>query len=170
MQTEQIVNRHLSIVNHFLVYTHQIPCSLLDIEFFVYRLSALADTYESPLSDSVTITPGPTYTWAASTYGSAVVRLTHDMRHELMRCPCSLYPWILDVDPGSNSVWVADALFGDVVEVSADGEILTNLGWFRQPSDIALDYGGRHIWIAVQGEDGIGEVHKLRTNGDGALL
>jgi hypothetical protein len=83
-----------------------------------------------------------------------------------MRCPCALYPWILDVAPGRNSVWVADALFGDIVEVSSDGEILTDLGWFRRPSDIALDDGGGHIWIAEQDEDGGGVVHKLKTDGD----
>lgn len=130
-----------------------------------YCVSALAGDYESPCSAPVSITPGPTFCWVVSSYDGSVVRLTHDRRHELLRYKSMAYPWIVEADPVTGSAWVVDAIYGSVTEVTASGSERVRLGWFRQPSDIALDPRRRHLWITEQASTDSAVVHKFTTDG-----
>ncbi|MBC7186401.1 MAG: hypothetical protein H5U38_05120 [Calditrichaeota bacterium] len=131
----------------------------------VYCVTAVTADYESPCSAGVTITPGPTYCWVASANEGAVIRLTHDRRHELLRYGYMAYPWIVEADPVTGNAWVVDAIYGRVSEITTAGDEQMRLGWFRQPSDIALDYRRRHLWILEQTRTDSAVVHKFTTEG-----
>jgi DNA-binding beta-propeller fold protein YncE len=101
----------------------------------------------------------------ASAYEGAVVRLAHDRRHELLRYGFMAYPWIVEADPVTGSAWVVDAIYGTVSEITTSGEERVRLGWFRQPSDIALDHRRRYLWILEQTSADSAVVHKYSTDG-----
>ncbi|MCR4439655.1 MAG: hypothetical protein QHJ34_09800 [bacterium] len=130
-----------------------------------YCVTVVTAEYESPCSEAVTITPGPTYCWVASAYDGAVVRLTHDRRHELLRYGYMAYPWIVEADPVTGNAWVVDAIYGRVSEITTAGNEQVRLGWFRQPSDIGLDYRRRHLWVLEQTATDSAVVHKFTTEG-----
>ncbi len=131
-----------------------------------YSVSVVTADYESPRSEWVSITPGPTFCWVASAYEGTVVRLTHDRRHELLRYTGMAYPWIVEPDPVTGNVWVVDAIYGTVSEIATSGQEQLRLGWFRQPNDIALDHRRRFLWILEQAKADSAVVHKFSVEGN----
>ncbi|MDZ7391720.1 MAG: hypothetical protein ONB25_02310 [candidate division KSB1 bacterium] len=131
-----------------------------------YCTSVVTADYETPCSEAVSIVPGPTYCWVASAYEGTVVRLTHDRRHELLRYSGMAYPWIVEPDPVTGSVWVVDAIYGTVTEISTSGSERVRLGWLRQPNDIALDHRRRFLWVLEQSKTDSAVVHKFATDGN----
>lgn len=127
-----------------------------------YCVSYLAQDYESPPSESVSIIPGPTYTWIADTYAGVLYRLTHDCHHVLMSSVYISYPWLIEVNPHRHSAWVVDAIFGDVSEISADGTILAYYNEFREVSAITFDARRNALWLSDSYES---IVYKLDSAG-----
>ncbi len=130
-----------------------------------YRITAFSESYTSPYSESVTITPGPTYTWIADPHMGAVLRLTHDAQYILMSSYLLSYPWKIEVNPRTGNAWVVDALFGNLIELSSSGELLNNIDGLSNISDIALDVRLNVLWLADEAQ---GILYRL--SGDGTIL
>lgn len=128
-----------------------------------YKVSVLTDWYESPLSDALTITPGPNYAWISDLSAGQVVRLTHDLQHVLQRVGNVYFPTIIAVNPKKGSAWVVDSVYDNIKEVSSRGEILTVIEEMSDISDIAIDYNNEYIWVATEDE---GKVAKYTFEGD----
>ena len=150
-----------------------------------YRLSVAAEGYESPLSDSVSITPGPNYYWVADYYSGKTSRLTYDGLHTDVTTDAAGYPVAIDADSTAGVVWIIDAL-GYLVKVTVTGIPLLWIDGLSAPADIILDAIQHTVWISDRSRtsvvridtsgiimgwtDGFSEISEICTaGGDGGI-
>ncbi len=100
----------------------------------------LSGDYESPESDSVSITPGPTIIWFTDADDRQIISLSHDGLHEIDRLTVTGYPWDVIIHPRDRSIWFSDVLFGFIYRISGDEwkAYTPEDGWW-EPLDIELD-------------------------------
>ncbi len=116
-------------------------------ESYAYQLSALSDGYESPLSELVTITPGPFNYWAIDGYVGSVLRLTYDGAHVMMQSQLAPYPADIAADSTTHTAWVVDVV-GFLWKYSTDGEILLSVEGLYNPLHVAFDPVWGDVWVA----------------------
>jgi len=58
-----------------------------------YRIQAITEKYQTPFSDVVSITPGPSYIWVTSGSFGIVSKITHDASHLIFQRSNYLYPY-----------------------------------------------------------------------------
>jgi len=136
-----------------------------NIEYF-YRVSAQTRTFESPMSDSVSIIPGPTFHWVVDVDAGSVVKLTHDARHRVFEVGGLITPVAVAANSTTGAAWVADLTTGEVTRVSRQGEILGNLTGFFSPRAVAVDAKTGALWVADQRQ---GRVTRADSVGGGAV-
>ncbi len=130
-----------------------------------YRITARVGNLETPPSDEVTTTPGPTIVWVADIDSRAVIKLTHDGQHEILRSRAFLNPWRLRVDERRGNVWVLDDLTGDFGHLDQKGQLLGVHEKFFDAVGLALDPEDGSVWVAENAE------HSLsRFDSNGKLL
>ncbi len=112
-----------------------------------YRFSIRAEGYESPLSDSVTILPGPHQYWVTDLYGGGVFRLTYDGRHFLASSLEDIWPVALAVDSVSRRTWVIDAT-GYIMVLDYGCRAVRWLSGLVDPDGIEWDGVHGLVWIA----------------------
>lgn len=115
-------------------------------EKVLYRVSVVTPDYESPLSDSISITPGPYNYWVLDSYLGEVIRLTYDGSHIITRSRFSTYPVALAVDSVSKTVWVVD-LMGYIFQISSDNQLVSVIEGLTQPSHIAFQPKDGLMWV-----------------------
>lgn len=112
-----------------------------------YRLSASTADFESLLSDSAVIRPGPSFLWAIDADLGELVRLTHDARYEVVRTGALLQPSALAVNPKDHTAWVADPFLGEINQYAADGRRLQQFRFGRSVSAMVLDTTDSSFWM-----------------------
>jgi len=112
-----------------------------------YRVSVITDDYESPLSDSVSIIPGPDNYWITDLYGGMVAKLTYDTKHFITYTISLPRPLAVLSDSVSGGVWVLDAL-GFLYRLSDDAEIITWIDGLVDPGHITGNLLQNSIWIS----------------------
>jgi len=125
---------------------------------YFYRVSAVTAYMESPPSDSVVITPGPSFHWVSYGDEGRVTKLTSDARHVLYQTYGLGFPFAIGVDVAGRGVWVVDYFLGYVHRLSAQGKLLFSVGGFRKPRDVAVDTIHHEVWIADTGNQRIVKV------------
>jgi len=113
-----------------------------------YRISALAADFESPFSDSVSITPGPTFSWVADAGTGDLVALSHDGQHEILRTAAFGQPQRLQIDAKRRQVWVLDRFGGEFGRVTLNGQRTLNSKRIFGASDLAVDKTDGSVWVA----------------------
>ncbi|MFC1569839.1 hypothetical protein ACFL4L_06355 [bacterium] len=127
-----------------------------------YRVSALTGTqYESPLSDSVTITPGPHDYWVADYYGERIVRLTYDAQHILDDIQGFYLPVDIAVDTTTEEIWALNRRDGELLKL-VHGQIEDRIGGFHNPRLLTLDPYNQMIWIV---QDSLREIVRVDYHG-----
>jgi DNA-binding beta-propeller fold protein YncE len=116
-----------------------------------YYLTALGDGYESKPSESQRIQPGPTFNWTVNNSSNQVVKLTHDVQHQIFRV--SGFFTLVDIEPNptTGEVWVLERLsrfVGNAIRVSPSGRVLNPLVPFDAPVDAAIHLDSNSIWVA----------------------
>lgn len=130
-----------------------------------YRITARVGDLETRPSEEATVTPGPTIVWVADSDSRAVIKLTHDGQHEILRSRAFLNPFRLKVDNRRGSVWVLDEYTGNFGRLNQKGELLGIYEQFYAPVGLALDLEDGSIWVGDNGE------HVLaHFDNDGRLL
>jgi hypothetical protein len=119
-----------------------------------YRLSASTANFESPLSDSVLIRPGPSYIWAIDFDNGEVVKLTHDGVHEIFRAGTFLRPLNLDVNPQDHTAWVVDPIMQEVTKFTGNSRQENRIFVGRGISDIVVDTTDGSFWT-LQADSGV---------------
>ena len=120
--------------------------------------------YMSPLSDSVTIIPGPYNFWVVDVYLGQLFRLTYDGMHVLARSHEALWAVSMAVDPAHGRIYAVDYIPGRVIQMSVSGEMLRIYEGFERPSLLAIDPEAGEIWVA----EGAGtRITRLDTLGNG---
>ncbi len=116
---------------------------------YSYRISALAPNFESPLSDAVTITPGPTFSWVADGSTGDLVKLTHDGMHEILRSGAFFNPFRLQIDAKRGYVWVLEKVFGsELGRLDINGRLAKRFDRIDGPADLAVDESDGSVWVA----------------------
>ncbi len=128
-----------------------------------YRLAALAPNFESPLTDAVTITPGPTFSWVADGRSGDVIKLTHDGRHEILRSGVFFSPFRLQIDAPRGYVWVLEDFFGsELGRLDINGRNARRFDRIDGPADLAVDKADGSVWVADTLTNGL-----MKFNSDG---
>jgi len=134
---------------------------------YTYKISVLTSGYESPLSDSVNITPGPTNIWVTDVDNHRIIKITHDGLHEIERLSVDGNPWDIAIDPQDRSIWYSDILWGEIYQLMDNSwkRFTSPTSWWR-PIDIAFDDVRKILWVA----DDRGKVVRIsQTTADSVL-
>jgi hypothetical protein len=128
----------------------------------LYRVSAVSQSdYESALSDSVMITPGPHDYWVADYYAELIHRISYDAAHLVYQ----IYDFFLPVDIVSDSTtgqtWALDWRGGDLIKITG-GVVVRRVSGLRNPRLIALDPGRQTLWVV---HDSLRQIVRFDTAG-----
>jgi len=118
----------------------------------IYHITARVDDLETPPSQEVTVTPGPTIAWVADSDNRAVIKLTHDGQHEILRSRAFISPYRLKVDHQRGAVWVLDEYTGNFGSINEKGELRGVYDHFFAAVGLALDLEDGSIWVGDNGE------------------
>ncbi|MDW7681837.1 MAG: hypothetical protein SCK70_14840, partial [bacterium] len=116
---------------------------------YVYRLTFVGDDFESSPSDTVSITPGPTFIWAADFYERTLVKLTHDCSHQIKRFPIAAYPWSISLANNIHDFWITDALLNRLLVYDLRTSELQFIAAFDngRPIELQIDQQRDRIWV-----------------------
>jgi len=129
-----------------------------------YRVQAYHESgYRSPLSDSVTITPGPHNFWVVDVYLGQLFRLTYDGMHVLAWSNETVWAVSMAVDPAHRRIYSVDYIPGRIIQMSLSGEMTRIFDGFERPSLLAPDPEAGEIWVA---EDYGTRITRLDTLGN----
>ncbi len=117
-----------------------------------YRITARVAGLETPPSEEATITPGPTVVWVADIDNRAVIKLTHDGRHEILRSRAFIDPFRLKVDKRRGTVWVLEDFSGNFGRLDQNGQLLGISERFFEAVGLALDAEDGSIWVGDNNE------------------
>jgi DNA-binding beta-propeller fold protein YncE len=128
-----------------------------------YRISALAPNFESPLSDEVKITPGPTVSWVADGRNGDLIKLTHDGMHEILRSGAFFNPFRLQIDTQRGYVWILEDFRGsELGRLDMNGRNARRFENIDGPADLAVDKSDGSVWVADTLTNGL-----MKFNSDG---
>lgn len=118
-----------------------------------YAITARIAEVETELSEEVTVTPGPTVAWVADSDSRAVIKLTHDGQHEILRSRAFINPFRLRVDQQRGTIWVLDEFSGDFGAINHKGDLIGKYDFFSDPIGLALDAETGNIWVGDNNEN-----------------
>jgi sugar lactone lactonase YvrE len=127
-----------------------------------YWITSVAGDYESPLSDSVSITPGPRTYWVVDYYVSSLTRLSYDAVHTIFTNYYDIWPIDVDLDTLNGSAWLVFPM-GYLLEVTLSGE---NIRWIQgldEPDGITVDAQREVMWIRMSDRT---ELHRFNLEAD----
>jgi sugar lactone lactonase YvrE len=131
-----------------------------------YRLSALAPNFESPLTEAVTITPGPTFSWVVDGRTGDLIKLTHDGMHEILRSGAFIRPFRLQIDNQRGYVWVLEEFRGgELGRLDLNGRNARRFDRIDGPADLAVDKADGSVWVADTLTNGL-----MKFNRDGGRV
>lgn len=153
---------HLTSIDSTKFFDRKVAYDL----YYRYRISVVTDDYESSLSDSIGIIPGPTNIWITDVDDRRIIEISHDGLHEIQRIPTDGYPWDVEIDPRNRSVWYSDVLWGAVYHrTNSDWKPFFSSDRIWQPKDIELDSKRNVLWAA----DENGQIIQIATDSEGEL-
>jgi hypothetical protein len=130
-----------------------------------YRISAVAADFESLLSDGVTITPGPTFSWLADERTGDLIQLTHDGLHEILRVRTFGIPIRLQIDAARGYVWVLNRFGGEFLRLDRNKQLTAGNQRLDGPADLAVDQVDGCVWVADSLSNGL-----MKFDSAGALI
>jgi DNA-binding beta-propeller fold protein YncE len=128
-----------------------------------YRIQAITEDYQSPFSESVSITPGPSYVWVTSGSFGIVSKLTHDASHLIFQRSSFLYPFGIAGAGYKNGVWITDFFLDQAVRITERGTIIKYISGLTSPLDIAYNPFQNYIWIADRDNGKVFMLDSLET-------
>ncbi len=131
---------------------------------YTYQIASVVQDYESPPSDPVTITPGPTYTWVIDGSNGYILKLTHDCQHFIFKRFISSFPEYIAINPYSGVAWILDDFSNMIYALNAKGELLYNQYGYRRPEVIDIHWKSSNAWL-LDKTDG-GALIKLSSAGN----
>lgn len=130
-----------------------------------YRITAFTQNFESPQSDIVTTTPGPTFSWVADASSGDLIKLTHDGQHEIQRAGVFGRPLRLKIDAKRNQVWVIDRFGGEFSRLDKNGKRIRTDKRISGPAGLAVDESDGSVWLVDSLEFGL-----MKFDSAGALI
>ncbi len=130
---------------------------------YQYYITVKAQDFESRPSDTVSVTPGPTFIWASDVTFRYVLKLTHDCTSVIKRVPIDGYPYAIEMIPGTGELWYTDILMNRVYAI--DGQFnqrIVDDFETGEPIDLSFDKFNDRVWIA---DETRGKIHVYRNQG-----
>ncbi len=114
-----------------------------------YQIRAVTGSYESPPSEEIKITPGPSNVWVGFSSTGALSKLTHDASHEIYSKSNFFQITGITTAGHRKGIWVSDLIQDQVTHLSEDGAVLNRLG-IDSPIDIDFDTNFNILWVLKQ--------------------
>ncbi|MCI0512793.1 hypothetical protein L0128_06245 [candidate division KSB1 bacterium] len=114
---------------------------------YTYQFSVRFGAIETPRSDAVRITPGPTFTWVVEAATGDIIKLTHDCQYTIFRIPTSSYPEAIVVNPRDGSAWILDDFLNRIYHLNAAGDLLFLKENSISPNAIDLYWQSGVAWL-----------------------
>jgi len=137
--------------------------NLIYNQCYQYCMTVKAEDFESLPSDTVSMTPGPTFIWATDVFLRYVLKITHDGSTVIDRIPIDGYPWDLELISTSGELWYTDILFNRVLAIDRMGDqrIIDELE-DGEPVSLSFDASENRVWLA---DETLGKIHVYDTQG-----
>ncbi|MBN1351477.1 hypothetical protein JXJ21_18820 [candidate division KSB1 bacterium] len=132
---------------------------------YTYQVRAVTPSFESRLSDPITITPGPTYLWVVDSSTGDLVKLTHDAQHQIFRCSFSGYADNLVVNPRDHTAWFLDIYSERIYGISGEGALSHRINNEGEVLDFQVFWSDSALWVSVTTNTGC-ELMKLTYGAD----
>jgi len=113
---------------------------------YSYSVTACTENYESPFSDTVSITPGPLCFWLADRYGGLVARLSYDIQKRFFWSTYLPSPVGIAADSITSTAWVIDHT-GYIAHFSKEGYLLSMKSGLDHPCQIICNPLSGIIWV-----------------------
>ena len=117
---------------------------------YIYRVSAETDYFETPLSDSVSITPGPSVVWICDVDMGRIKWLSDDIIHSIDQKSIDGYPWDLEITGSDRTIYYSDILWGYVVRIDDTWKTYSSEDGYWDPVDIDFDKYRNLLWVVDQ--------------------
>lgn len=114
---------------------------------YAYQITSIVQDYESPASDPVTITPGPTYTWVIDGGTGYILKLTHDCQHIIFKKFISSFPEYIAINPYTGAAWILDDYSNIIYALNAKGELLFYKYGYLNPIAIDIHWKSGSAWL-----------------------
>jgi DNA-binding beta-propeller fold protein YncE len=131
---------------------------------YIYRITAYTAVNESSPSDTVGVTPGPSFLWIADGGIGTVYKYSHDGRSELARVRDFIRPRYLQANPKTGEIWVIDTSTRELRRIDANGSSSSIRIALQSPVDLAIDSTENSVWVADEAA-GV-----FKYNADGGLV
>ncbi len=131
---------------------------------YTYQIASMVLDYESPPSEPVTITPGPTYTWVIDGGTSNILKLTHDCQHLVFKKFLSSYPEFIAINPYSGAAWILDDYSNLIYALNAQGELLFNKNKYMHPEMVDIHWKDGSAWL-LDKTNNIWSLNKIAADG-----
>jgi len=115
---------------------------------YQYYITARSAAYESPPSEVVATTPGPTFTWVAD-YGSGYVScLSHDLNSLVGSFGQLFYPQVVACSPQERAAWASARYESQLYKVGQTGRLFATVPNMTSITDLAVDTTSGDVWVA----------------------
>ena len=115
---------------------------------YCYRVSAFSANFESQLSDSVQIIPGPSVVWVTDAYNYSIIQYSYDCTHEITRISADGYPWAIQWNHYQQDLWYSDLLLGRVYRRKKNLLEYFAAPQYWQPVSMDIDPSRNAVWVA----------------------
>lgn len=120
------------------------------VEFEVsryYRITARTADFETPLSDSSRIRPGPSFLWAVDGESDVIAKYTHDGEHIVFRTSGGLRPYRMAVHPTAGYILVSDLFTNEIARINRNGREEARLVVDFGENFVEIDTVDNHFWV-----------------------
>ena len=114
-----------------------------------YRIAYLGEDWVSPLSEAMTILPGPHSFWVCDYYAGTLSRMSYDAGQVVFAMPFAFFPTDVAVDTLQARVWATDWT-GLLLNAGLGGESPQWIEGFTGPTRLALDAVAQRLWVLHQ--------------------
>lgn len=114
---------------------------------YSYKIQIITESFQSPPSDEVSITPGPSSVWVTTGSGGGVIKLTHDASHKVFERSQFLYPIGITSVGYKKGIFITDFFLDQVVRITENGNISSWISGFGSPFDIDYDQLKTKFWV-----------------------
>jgi hypothetical protein len=133
---------------------------------YEYYIRVRCDAYETPASDVVSITPGPTLIWVADRISGYISCLSHDLSQKFCSFGLLNFPWLLATSPKEKAVWIYSRYTDDIYKIDRSAQLRTTISGMSDVIDMQVDTTTMNLWV-IAGTPA--HVYKLSANGSRLL-
>ena len=139
-----------SIFREVAIVTNKSSYEDQNVDFGVtysYKIQYITESFQSPLSEEITITPGPSSIWVTTGSSGSIIKLTHDASHKIFENNQFLYTIGIASVGYSNGIFMTDFFLDQVIRVTENGNVNSWISGFNNPIDIDYDQRKTKFWV-----------------------